>query len=154
MKVEKGFEELLELLNKNKVRYCIVGAFAVGFYGYPRYTKGVDIFVEPTSKNGQRIVKTLAEFGFKSLNLAPEDFSKTGTIIQLGYEPIRVDLVTSIKGCNFNRVWKNKTIGRYGKQRVLFIGLQDLIINKRLVNRQQDRLDLKLLLERVNKHKR
>lgn len=154
MKVEKDFEELLKLLNKHRVRYCIVGAFAVGFYGYPRYTKDMDILIEPSLKNGQKIVKALAEFGFRSLNLAPEDFSKKGMIIQLGYEPVRVDLVSSIKGCNFSHIWENRTTGRYGEQRVFFIGLQELIKNKKMVNRQQDRLDLKLLLERLNKLKR
>lgn len=154
MKVEKDFEELLGLLNKHKVRYCIVGAFAVGFYGYPRYTKDMDIFIEPSLKNGQKIVKALIEFGFKSLNLAPEDFSKRGMIIQLGYEPIRVDLVTSVKGCNFNRAWKNKVIGQYGKEKVFFMGLRELMINKKLVNRQQDRLDLELLQDKLKKLKR
>jgi len=121
MKVEKDFEELLKLLNKHRVRYCIVGAFAVGFYGYPRYTKDMDIFIEPSLKNGQKIVKALAEFGFGSLNLAPEGFSKKGMIIQLGYEPVRVDLVSSIKGCSFSYVWKNRTTGRYGEQRVFLL---------------------------------
>lgn len=154
MRVEKDFEELLELLNKHKVRYCIVGAFAVGFYGYPRYTKDMDIFVEPSLKNGQRILKALTEFGFGSFKLIPQDFAKKGTIIQLGYEPVRVDLVTSIKGCNFNRVWKNRKRGKYGKQKVFFIGLQDLIKNKRLVARYQDRVDLKLLWEILGRRKR
>lgn len=154
MRVEKDFEELLGLLNKNKVKYCIVGAFAVGFYGYPRYTKDIDIFVEPSLKNGQRIVKALNAFGFGSLNLKAEDFSEKGAIIQLGYEPVRADLITSIKGCNFNEAWKNRTIGQYGNQKVFFIGLQELVKNKKTVNRLQDRSDLKLLMKRLNKSKR
>ncbi len=154
MRVERDFAELLGLFNKHQVKYCIVGAFAVGFYGYPRYTKDMDILVEPSLRNGGKITKALREFGFGSLDLTPQDFSKEGAIIQLGYEPVRVDIINSIKGISFKQIWANKTTGPYGKQRVLFIGLQELIINKRLVNRQQDRLDLKLLLERVNKHKR
>ncbi|MBL7131720.1 MAG: nucleotidyltransferase [Candidatus Omnitrophica bacterium] len=151
MRVEKDFEELLRLLNKHKAKYCIVGAFAIGFYGYPRYTKDIDIFVEPSLKNGERIVEALNEFGFSCLNLKPEDFSKKGAIIQLGYEPIRVDLITSIKGCNFNQAWQHKARGQYGGQKVYFIGLEELIKNKRMVNRYQDRSDLKLLLEVLGK---
>jgi hypothetical protein len=153
MRVEKDFEGLLKLLNKHRVRYCIVGAFAVGFYGYPRYTKDMDILIEPSLKNAQKIIKALTEFGFRSLKLTPEDFSKKGIIIQLGYEPVRVDLVSSIKGCSFSRIWKNRTTGRYGEEKVFFIGLQELIKNKKMVNREQDRLDLKLLLKRLNKLK-
>lgn len=154
MKVEKDFEELLKLFNRYKVKYCIIGAFAVGFYGYPRYTKDIDIFVGPSLKNGQRIIKALAAFGFGSLKLTPEDFSKEENIIQLGYEPVRVDLVTSVKGTDFNQVWEHRRAGKYGEQKVFYIGLQELIKNKKTANRQQDRLDLKLLLERLNKHRR
>ncbi|MFZ5799969.1 MAG: hypothetical protein ACOY3D_01135 [Candidatus Omnitrophota bacterium] len=153
MKVEKDFEELLELLNKYKVKYCIVGAFAVGFYGYPRYTKDIDIFVEPSTDNGQRIIGALNEFGFGALNLKAEDFSKKGAIIQLGDEPVRVDLITSVKGCDFNQAWKNRKIGKYGEQKVFFIGLRELIRNKKAVNRLQDRSDLQLLSDRLNKDK-
>lgn len=153
MRVEKDFEELLGLLNKHKVKYCIIGAFAVGFYGYPRYTKDMDIFVEPTLENGEKIVNVLNEFGFKSLNLKAGDFAKEGMIIQLGYEPVRIDLVTSIKECSFSRAWKNRTIVQYGKHKVYFIGLGELMKNKKMANRKQDRIDLALLQRRLNKAK-
>ena len=74
MKTEKDFEELLKLFNKNKVKYCIVGAYAVAFYAEPRYTKDMDIFVEPDKDNARRIIKSLEEFGFKSLTLKEKDF--------------------------------------------------------------------------------
>ena len=63
MKVEKNYEELLKLFNKHKVKYCIIGAFAVAFYAKPRYTKGLDIFIEPSSENAEKIRKTLVDFG-------------------------------------------------------------------------------------------
>ena len=154
MRVEKDFEELLGLFNKHKVRYCIIGAFAVGFYGYPRYTKDIDIFVEPSLQNGKKIVEALVEFGFKQYNLFPDDFSRLGKIIQLGYEPIRVDIVTSIQGCGFKQVWEDKKIGTYGKQKVFFIGLPQLIKNKKLTNRQQDRIDTVRLQVRLAKRAR
>jgi len=154
MRVEKDFEELLGLFNKHKVKYCIVGAFAVGFHGYPRYTKDMDIFVEPFLKNGQNIVRALTEFGFGSMKLTPQDFTAKGTIIQLGYEPVRVDLINSIKGCDFNQAWANKAVGKYGKYKVFFMGADELITTKKSAHRQQDRLDAALLQKRLSKIKR
>ena len=148
MKTEKDFEELLKLFNKNKVRYCIVGAYAVGIYGAPRYTKDMDLLVEPDVENAQRIIKALNEFGFKSLGLKEKDFIQKGNIIQLGYEPVRIDLITSIKGCDFQEVWKNRTIGAYGKQKVFFIGFDELIKNKQKTGRKQDSADVSILIAR------
>ncbi|HIE06129.1 MAG TPA: hypothetical protein EYP58_04940 [bacterium (Candidatus Stahlbacteria)] len=147
MKVEKDYEDLLRLLNKFKVKYCIVGAFAVAFYAKPRFTKDMDILVSPKPRNGERIVKALNKFGFESFGLKKEDFGDTGKIIQLGYEPVRVDIITSISGCSFDEVWRNKTVGKYGKGKVYFIGLNELIKNKKALRRKQDKIDLDILLK-------
>ncbi|MEW6607254.1 MAG: hypothetical protein AB1414_07335 [bacterium] len=133
------------LLNKNKVKYCIVGAYAVAFYAKPRYTKDIDILVEPTLANSKRIIKTLNEFGFESLELKASDFAQSGKIIQLGYEPVRVDIITSIEGCSFKEVWVGKEVGIYGKEKVFFIGIKELIKNKQSLNRKQDQVDLEVL---------
>lgn len=146
MKTEKDYEEFLTLLNKNKVRYCIVGAYAVALYARPRYTKDMDIFVEADQNNARKLVKVLKEFGFEDLELSEDDFMKEGTIIQLGYEPVRIDLLTSLPGCSFREVWKNKQLGDYGDEKVFFIGLEDLIRNKTVSSRKQDEVDLELLL--------
>lgn len=150
--VEKDYEELLRLLNKNKVRYCIIGAYAVAFYAKPRYTKDIDILVEPDMRNAHRIVKALGEFGFKSLGLTEKDFGQKNKIIQLGYEPVRVDILTSIEGCSFREVWKNKRTSRYGRQKVFFIGIDELIKNKEASNRKLDKVDLDSLLSNKKKH--
>ncbi len=86
MKTEKDYAELLELLNKNKVKYCIIGAYAVAFYAMLRYTKDIDILIEPTPGNARKILKAVNEFGFKSLNLSEKDFTGEEQIIQLGYD--------------------------------------------------------------------
>lgn len=147
MRVEKDFEELLGLFRKNKVKYCIVGAYALALYAKPRYTKDMDILVEPSIENAYRIVNSLAEFGFKKTGLKAGDFTQERRIIQLGYEPIRVDIVTSIDGCNFEEIWKNKRISRLGKQKVFFIGRKELIKNKKASGRIQDKEDLRILLQ-------
>ena len=147
MKVEKDYEELLGLFNKNKVKYCIVGAYAVALYAKPRYTKDIDILVEPNEDNSRRIKKALNEFGFKSLGLTETDFSTRGKIIQLGYEPVRVDLITSIAGLSFKEIWANKKIANYGKEKVFFIGKDELIKAKNASGRKQDKADLEILLQ-------
>jgi predicted nucleotidyltransferase len=145
VKIEKDYEEFFVLLNKRKVRYCIVGSYAVAFYAKPRYTKDIDIFIEPSKSNTKKIVRVLEEFGFRSQGISESDFLSEGRIIQLGYEPVRIDLITAIQGCDFGQVWKNKCVGKYGKEKVYFIGLNDLIRNKKLAARHIDRSDLEIL---------
>jgi hypothetical protein len=118
----------------------------VALYTKPRYTKDIDILVEPNKNNGRNIVKALNEFGFKSLGLTETDFTSGGKIIQLGYEPLRVDLITSIGGASFEEVWKNKKTAGYGKEKVFFIGKKELIKAKKASNRKQDKADLEMLL--------
>lgn len=146
MRVEKDYEVLLKLFNKNKVKYCIVGTYAVAFYAKPRYTKDMDILVEANIENAKRIVKSLSEFGFKSLKLSEKDFCQESKIVQLGYEPLRIDIFTSIQGCTFKQVWKHKKIGFYGKEKVYFIGINELIKNKKILKRKEDKVDLDILL--------
>ncbi len=146
MKTEKDYEEFLELLNKHDIRYCIIGAFALAFHARPRYTKDMDILVEATNDNAKRLLAALREFGFGSLNLSVEDFSSKGNIIQLGCEPVRIDIITSIKGLEFADIWDSRIQGPYGKQTVNFIDRQNLIRSKKLSNRAQDKADLDLLI--------
>jgi len=142
---ERDFVELLRLFHKHRVRSCIVGAYALAFHVRPRYTKDLDILVEPSITNGEHIVAALREFGFGSLRLTAEDFVQPGRFIQLGYEPVRVDLLTSLEGFTFEQVWRHRALGRYGDVRVSFIGREELIRNKELVGRRQDQADLEKL---------
>jgi len=147
MKVEKDYAELFVLFNRHRVRYCIVGSYALAFYAAPRYTKDIDVLIEPSRDNSRRVVRALNEFGFKSLNLSEADFRIPKQIIQLGYEPLRVDLLTGLEGLTFGRVWTNRSRGVFGKERVYFIGLADLIRLKKRSGRAQDKADLELLLQ-------
>ncbi len=147
MKVEKDYEDFLKLLNKNSVKYCIIGSFALAFHAKPRYTKDMDILVEPTKENADRVIQTLKEFGFESLDLTRDDITTRDQVIQLGYEPVRIDLVSSIAGCTFEEVWKNRVVSRYGKVKAYFISKHDLIRNKKAAGRKQDLADLDMLQE-------
>ena len=146
VKTEKDYEEFLELLNKHSVRYCIIGSHALAFHVRPRYTKDIDILVEASLDNAERILTALDEFGFGSLNLGIKDFSNKGNIIQLGYEPVRIDIITSLKSLDFSDIWQNRVQGSYGNQTVNFIDRRNLIKSKKISNRTQDKADLELLL--------
>lgn len=152
-KVEEDFEELLRLLNKHRVRYCIVGAFAVGYHAIPRYTKDLDILVEPTTENANRILEALCEFGFGSLDLGADDLSKEGRVVQLGFEPVRVGLITSIKGGKFGKLWERREKGKLGGVSVNFISLSDLIKNKSVTGRKKDEPDVDILKQAESRQK-
>ena len=146
MKTEKDYEDFLKLLNKHRARYVIIGSYALAFHARPRYTKDLDILIESSADNAKRILTVLDEFGFGSLDLDIEDFVEQGNIIQLGYEPVRIDIVTSIEGLDFSEVWENRARGPYGSQTVNFISRSHLVKSKQLSNRAQDKADLELLL--------
>ncbi|MEW5758190.1 MAG: hypothetical protein AB1755_01775 [Candidatus Omnitrophota bacterium] len=154
MELEKDFKELLKLFNKNKVRYCVVGAYAVAFYSKPRYSKDIDLLVEPDLENGKKIIKSLREFGFSSLKLKPEDFEREGAIIQLGYEPVRVDLLTSISGSKFKEIWRGRKTSKIAGQKIIIIGFRELIKSKKISNRPIDKIDVDYLLKFKNKRSR
>lgn len=142
MRIEKDFEELLKLFNRNKVRYCVIGSYALALYGVPRYTKDMDLLVEPDSDNAKRVMKALGEFGFGLKDLTEHDLCKKKVVIQLGYEPVRIDLATSIDGVTFAEAWKGKKRAKFGRLQVSFIGLKELIKNKKRTARQQDKIDI------------
>lgn len=143
--VTKDFAELLACLNARSVRAVIVGGYALAFHAKPRFTKDIDIFVDPTQENVARLLLALADFGFGGLGLTTDDFSRAGTIVQLGVAPNRVDLVTAIDGVSFVEAWQGRAGGFYGATPVAYLGRAELIRNKRASGRLQDLADLELL---------
>lgn len=147
MELQEDFKELLELFNKHKVEYVIVGAYALAFYGCPRYTGDLDILVKPDSNNAKKILKAIKDFGFKSLSLTVEDLSSQEKVIQLGVPPIRIDILTSITGVTWEQVSANRATGKYGNVTVYFIGKNELIANKKSLGRHKDLADLESISE-------
>jgi Nucleotidyl transferase of unknown function (DUF2204) len=142
--VSKDFEELFALLNAQGVKGLIVGGYAVTYHAKPRYTKDIDIWIEPTRENVERLLQALDEFGFGSLGLKAEDFSP-GRFVQLGQPPNRIDLLTAIKGVAFDEAWESRVEDLFGEQRVCFLGKEELIQNKKAVGRPKDREDVRVL---------
>lgn len=108
MVLNKDFREFIELLNANNVKYLIVGGYAVGLHGYPRYTKDLDIWIMVSDENAENILKALQQFGFGSLGLKKEDFLKPDEFVQLGYPPNRINIVMSCDGVEFETCYKTK----------------------------------------------
>jgi hypothetical protein len=113
MEVQKDFKELLELFNALKVQYLIVGGYTLAYHGAPRYTGDIDIFVKPDSENACQILKALDEFGFGSVGLKEEDLKNPNKVVQLGYPPVRIDIITSISGISWKafRLLPRRTFG-------------------------------------------
>ena len=139
--LSKDFKEFLELLNENKVKYLVVGGYAVAFHGHPRYTKDIDVWIELSPDNANNIMNALKEFGFGSLGLKPDDFLESDQIIQLGYPPNRIDILTSLKDLKFEDCYKTKVEVEIQGLHIDFIDIENLKKNKRATGRPQDLAD-------------
>jgi len=135
----------IESLNSNGVEYLIVGAVALAYHGFPRYTGDLDVLVRNSPGNTRRLESALAGFGFASLGLKAADFADSYRVIQLGVPPNRIDLLTSITGVPFDEAWGDRVDADLEGTRVSFISRQALIRNKRVAGRAQDKADLEVL---------
>lgn len=145
MVLNPDFKEFFQLLNANDVRYLIIGGYAVAFHGYPRYTKGIDLWIWIDQDNAQKVVKSLRDFGFESLGLKPEDFLEADTIIQLGYAPNRIDLIMGVAGVDFEECYPLRVIEEVDGVPLGFIDLENLKKTKRASGRLQDLADIENL---------
>ena len=145
MEVQPDFKELLELFNKHLVEYIIVGGYALAYHGAPRFTGDMDIYVKPDPQNARRIMAALDEFGFGLVGLKPEDFEKPDKVVQLGVQPVRIDIITSIIGVSWEEAYAGCEESKYGDIPVKYIGLKEFILNKRAMGRKKDLSDLEAL---------
>lgn len=145
MTLSQDFKEFLQSLNDNNVRYLIVGGYAVALHGHPRYTKDIDIWLWLDPQNAQHIVQALAQFGFASLGLTVDDFLETNTVIQLGYPPNRIDILTSLSGVDFETCYASRVETQIDNLTVTFIDLENLKKNKLASGRYQDLADIENL---------
>jgi hypothetical protein len=148
MEIQEDFKELLALFNSHKVKYLIVGSYALAFHGSPRYTGDIDIYIKPDSENAQRVMTALEEFGFGSVGLSEKDFKSCNQVIQLGVPPVRIDILTSITGVSWEDAVKDRVKGRYGDISAYFIGQKQFILNKKALGRKKDIADIEAISER------
>jgi len=145
--LSKDFKEFVALLKEHDAEYMIVGGYAVGVHGYPRYTGDLDIWLNPTPENAQRVLAALNDFGFGGLNISLEDLTKENNVIQLGQPPLRIDLLMSIDGVTFSECWADRKQETFDGLRMNFIGYHDLVRNKRASGRHRDLDDIENMPE-------
>lgn len=145
LKLPIDFKELLKLLNANGVKYLLIGGYAVGFYGYPRATNDMDIFVSKDLENARRLVETLIDFGFGADEISAKVFTQERSLVQMGVPPIKIVIVNFISGVEFDDAYKDKIIGLIDSIEVNLISLPYLKINKKASGRYKDLNDLEHL---------
>jgi len=145
MILEKDFQEFIELLNKHEVAYMVVGAHALAFHGKPRHTGDLDIWINPIESNAEKMVAVINDFGFASVGLKKDDFLREHYVTQLGYPPLRIDILNSISGVTFSEAYDNRLFIEVDEITISYIGLNDLIKNKQGTARKQDMADLENL---------
>lgn len=146
MSVQPDFRDLLAALNSRKVEFVIVGAFALAHHGRPRATGDLDVWIRPTAENARNLLVALADFGFASVGLTEKDIL-SGQVIQLGFPPVRIDLLTVLDGVTAAEVWNDKVPGAFGEIPASYLSRQCLVRNKRATGRPQDLADLESLGE-------
>jgi len=146
--LNEDYKEILQLLLKNKARFLIVGAYAMGIYGYPRATGDFDIWVENSADNSKRIYKSLLQFGAPLKGIKQDAFAEKGVIFQIGVAPRRIDIITHIDGVEFKEAYKNKEEVKIETIKAPFISKKHLIKNKESTGREKDKLDVGYLKNR------
>src|SRR6185437_350223 len=145
MTLSKDFTDFVVLLNKYKVNYMVIGGYALAFHGRPRHTGDLDIWIDLSDENAQKMIDVVDDFGMSSLGLEKTDFLQKGGITQIGYRPLRIDILNEIDGVDFEEAYMNKLIIDIDGLPVNYIGLDDLIKNKQVSGRKQDISDVNAL---------
>jgi hypothetical protein len=145
MELSQDFKEFVQLLNAHKVEYLVVGGYAVAYHGFPRSTGDIDFWIKPYSENIESLLKALFDFGFGSVDIEKSDFLDKDQVVQLGFPPNRIDIMTSVSGLEFDKCWQERTIVDFEEEKINFISLHHLRINKEKTGRDKDKIDLKNL---------
>ena len=141
----QDFKDFLKLLNSNDVEYLVVGGYAVSFYGYPRSTGDMDVWIAVHPDNIQRLVDVLSEFGFSRENIPTDLFFRKDQVVRMGMPPIRIEILTSISGVNFSDCYHSRNVDTVDGVQMNLINLDDLKKNKKAAGRHKDLGDLESL---------
>ena len=145
IQLPKDFSEFLKLLNSKQIEYLLIGGWAVGYYGYPRATGDMDIWVSREKENAEKLTAAFKEFGFDVPDLSTELFTKENQITRIGVPPLRIEVLTSISGVTFKDCFPNRKVALIDDLNINFISLEDLKKNKAASKRYRDLDDLEKL---------
>lgn len=154
MQVSSDYEDLFKTLNAYKIRYLVVGGYAVMYHTEPRYTKDIDVWIIPEMNVADKIYDALKNFGAPLVGISPEDFKDKKMILQIGVAPVRIDIMVDLPEVSFESAWKNRKRVKYGNTSISVLGIAELIKAKKGANRAQDKLDLEKLSNNREKRKK
>ena len=140
--MNSDFKDLLRILAECDVRYLVADGYAVIHYSQPRYTKDIDIWLEPTQDNARKLMRAFHVFGIPMVGVTQEDFATPGIQFSLGVPPCEIDFLTTIPGLEFAPSWENKVISEENDFPIHYLGKSDLILAKQTAGRPQDLADL------------
>ena len=143
--MNSDFSDLLRLMAEHQVRFLVVGVYAVIRYTEPRYTKDLDLWIEPTAENAERCFRALAAFGAPLTGLGPLDFTQQGYIYQMGVPPTRVDVLMSLQSLSFADAYDRRVAIELDGLTIPILSKDDLIASKLAAGRPQDLLDVESL---------
>ena len=143
--LNEDYRDMLHALSDEKVRFILVGAYALAAHGYPRATMDIDIWVMPSSENADAVLRALRRFGSPLHNLTKEDLQKDGTIFQIGVAPRRIDIITTASGLQFEPTYRDSIPVNIEGIEVRIPSIDDLILNKRATGRTKDLADAEAL---------
>ena len=144
-RLPQDFREFLRLLTANGVEYLLIGGYAVGYYGYPRATDDLDVWIALHPENAERMVGVLREFGFNTPDLSPGLFLQEESIVRIGVPPMRIEVLTTISGVGFDECYTGRVIDTLDGMEVSIISLEHLKVNKKASGRHKDLDDLEHL---------
>ena len=145
--LNKHFREFIALLESQKVKYLLVGGYAVGWHGFPRYTGDLDIFIAISQDNAEKMLQVFDEFGFSDLSLEAKDFIEEEVVIEIGREPLKIQVLTGIDGVTFEECYSQRAYFVLDGLRIPLIGYEELLRNKRASPRAKDKIDFEQLLK-------
>ena len=148
--LNKDYKDILQILSDNKAKFLVVGAYAMGAYGYPRATGDFDIWVEPSQKNSRKIYRCIKKFGAPLKDISERTFAKAGVIFQIGVAPRRIDFITQIDGVEFTQAYADKVLIDVEDLKIPILSKDHLIKNKESTGREKDKLDVKYLRKKKN----
>lgn len=143
--LNEDYRDMLHALSDEKVRFLLVGAYALAAHGYPRATMDIDIWVMPSPQNAEAVLKALSRFGAPLLNLAKEDLQREGTVFQIGVAPRRIDIITAASGLQFEEAYARSLPVTIEGIEVRILSIDDIIRNKRASGRTKDLADAETL---------
>lgn len=147
--LNEDYREILQIFKKQKVKFLIVGAYAMGAYGYPRATGDVDIWVEASLENSKKVYVSLKKFGAPLKEITEDTFKEEGIVFQIGLPPRRIDIITKIDGVDFKQAYRSKNNIKVDGLFIPFLSQSNLIKNKESTGREKDKLDVKYLKKKM-----